>query len=109
MFRNAQDENREERRRGSGTCPKCGTPVLEAHHSTPWGHQTRLLVCPNPDCGKVAAEEERLLLGQFVAPCVRGGRVRTRVAGLVCTFAPRPHDFQGWGIFPGNCAFTVVT
>ncbi|MBE9041800.1 hypothetical protein IQ235_13520, partial [Oscillatoriales cyanobacterium LEGE 11467] len=32
-------------------------------------------------------------------PCIPGGSVRTRVAGLVRTFAPQPADFEGWGIF----------
>jgi hypothetical protein len=48
---------------------------------------------------KLSAEEERFRAARFVAPCVRGGRLRARVAGLVCTFTPEPRDFQGWGIF----------
>jgi hypothetical protein len=47
----------------------------------------------------LAAQEEAFQQTQFLAPCVRGGRVRTRVAGLVTTFTPRPREFQGWGIF----------
>lgn len=48
---------------------------------------------------KIAAEESQLTETQFMAPCVGGGRVRTRVAGMVYTFATKPRDFQGWGIF----------
>lgn len=35
----------------------------------------------------------------FLAPCVSGGLVRARVAGLVITMKPIPYDFVGWGIF----------
>lgn len=35
----------------------------------------------------------------FLAPCVRGGRVRARVRGLVREYVPQPEDFEGWGIF----------
>lgn len=48
---------------------------------------------------KIAAQESQLTETQFMAPCVGGGRVRTRVAGMVYTFATKPRDFQGWGIF----------
>jgi hypothetical protein len=47
----------------------------------------------------LAAQEEQLQETSFLAPCVHGGQVRTRVAGLVYTFTPRPRDFEGWGIF----------
>lgn len=46
-----------------------------------------------------AAQEEQLRSTQFLAPCVRGGRIRTRVAGMVYTFTPKPRKFEGWGIF----------
>lgn len=46
-----------------------------------------------------AEQEEQLRSTQFLAPCVRGGRVRTRVAGIVYTFTPKPRKFEGWGIF----------
>lgn len=56
-----------------------------------------------PDVRKLirdlAAQEDALRGTEFLAPCVRGGRVRTRVAGLVYTFKPQPADFAGWGIF----------
>jgi hypothetical protein len=48
---------------------------------------------------ELTAQEQQLHATPFLAPCVRGGRVRTRMAGLVCTFAPRPADFEGWAIF----------
>ena len=46
-----------------------------------------------------ASAEAQLQSTQFLAPCVKGGRVRTRVAGMVYTFTPKPRDFEGWGIF----------
>ena len=49
---------------------------------------------------KDLADDERLLLSaRFLAPCVRGGKVRTRMRGLIYTFTARPNDFEGWGIF----------
>lgn len=48
---------------------------------------------------QLAAEEAQLRDTQFIAPCVRAGRVQTRVAGLVYTFETQPRDFEGWGIF----------
>lgn len=35
----------------------------------------------------------------FLAPCVRGGTVTTRIDGLVQRLTPRPADFEGWGMF----------
>lgn len=49
---------------------------------------------------KSLSDDERILLEtQFLAPCVRDGKVRTRMRGLVYTFAVKPSDFEGWGIF----------
>jgi hypothetical protein len=48
---------------------------------------------------ELASREAELRETRFLAPCVAGGRVRTRVVGLVCTFAPRPAEFEGWGVF----------
>lgn len=48
---------------------------------------------------QLAREEQQLRSTQFLAPCVKGGRVRTRVGGMVRTFAPKPRQFEGWGIF----------
>ncbi|MDY6939959.1 MAG: hypothetical protein SWY16_20180 [Cyanobacteriota bacterium] len=48
---------------------------------------------------RIASQEEQLQSTCFLAPRTLGGSVRTRVAGLVRTFAPQPSDFEGWGIF----------
>ncbi|WP_017653332.1 hypothetical protein [Fortiea contorta] len=48
---------------------------------------------------EIASAEAQLFATQFLAPCVKGGRVRTRVAGMVYTFSPKPSKFEGWGIF----------
>lgn len=48
---------------------------------------------------RLSEAEEDLRGRRFLAPCVRGGRVRANVAGLLYTFAPVPRDFEGWGIF----------
>lgn len=48
---------------------------------------------------QITAQEEQLRSSTFLAPCVPGGRVRTRVVGLVYTFHPEPRDFEGWGLF----------
>ncbi|MBL1201407.1 MAG: hypothetical protein FWK04_20570 [Nostoc sp. GBBB01] len=48
---------------------------------------------------EIANVEAQLCNTQFLAPCVKGGRVRTRVAGMVYTFRPKPSKFEGWGIF----------
>lgn len=52
---------------------------------------------------KLAKAESQLEDTKFVAPCVQGGKVRTRVAGMIYTFMPQPRNFQGWGVFqPAN-------
>lgn len=52
---------------------------------------------------QLAAQEQQLSSTYFLAPCVRGGLVRTRVAGMIYTFTPQPRNFEGWGIFqPAN-------
>ena len=48
---------------------------------------------------QIASAEAQLRATQFLAPCVKGGRVRARVAGMVYTFTPQPRQFEGWGIF----------
>jgi len=48
---------------------------------------------------QIAAQETRLRDTQFLAPCVRGGLVRTRVSHIIYNFAPKPRNFEGWGIF----------
>jgi hypothetical protein len=47
----------------------------------------------------LAQQELQLQTTQFLAPCVKQGRIRTRIQGLVYTFTPNPQDFAGWGIF----------
>ena len=48
---------------------------------------------------RLSEAEDGLRARRFLAPCVRGGRARANVAGLVYTFTPDPRDFEGWGIF----------
>ncbi|MFB2918334.1 MULTISPECIES: hypothetical protein [Aerosakkonema] len=48
---------------------------------------------------QISAQENQLRDRQFIAPCVRGGLVRTKVANIIYNFAPKPHNFEGWGIF----------
>jgi hypothetical protein len=48
---------------------------------------------------RIASTEAELRSTQFLAPCVKGGRVRARVVGMVYTFTPQPRQFEGWGIF----------
>lgn len=48
---------------------------------------------------QIASAEAKLQSTQFLAPCVKGGKVCTRVAGMVYTFTPKPGKFEGWGIF----------
>ncbi len=58
---------------------------------------------------QVSASETQLRLTQFLAPCVKAGRVRTRVNHLVYTFLPQPKNFAGWGIFqPVNERYAEV-
>lgn len=47
----------------------------------------------------LAMQETAMHQVQFLSPCVLGGKVRTKVSGLLHTFSPEPADFQGWGIF----------
>jgi hypothetical protein len=48
---------------------------------------------------QIASAEAQMCATQFLAPCVKGGRVRTRVAGMIYTFISQPQKFEGWGIF----------
>jgi len=48
---------------------------------------------------QIATQEAQLTGTEFLAPCVRGGAVRTSVANIIYTFTPQPRDFEGWGIF----------
>ena len=47
----------------------------------------------------ISKQEDQLHSTYFVAPCVRGGQVKAKVAGLVYTFTPDPREFEGWGVF----------
>ncbi|MDJ0557205.1 MAG: hypothetical protein QNJ68_22725 [Microcoleaceae cyanobacterium MO_207.B10] len=48
---------------------------------------------------KLATQESELTNIQFLAPCVKNGSVKTRVAGMIYTFESQPKKFAGWGIF----------
>ncbi|MEO1171369.1 MAG: phosphoribosylformylglycinamidine synthase subunit PurQ, partial [Myxococcota bacterium] len=48
---------------------------------------------------ELAQQESAAAASPFLAPCVPGATVRTRVAGLVRSFSPRPENFEGWGVF----------
>jgi hypothetical protein len=48
---------------------------------------------------QLADREFQLRSHQFLAPCLKGGKIRTRIQGLVYEFLPKPRDFEGWGIF----------
>ena len=48
---------------------------------------------------QIAIAEAQLRSTQLLAPCVKGGQVRTRVAEMIYTFTPQPRSFEGWGIF----------
>lgn len=47
----------------------------------------------------LAAKEEAFLAEPFLAPVVRGGVVRVRIAQVVCRLQVEPRDFVGWGVF----------
>jgi hypothetical protein len=57
---------------------------------------------------QIATQEEQFCSTRFLAPCVRGGRIRTRLSGMVYTFLPHPRQFEGWGIFQALKAQTAV-
>jgi hypothetical protein len=48
---------------------------------------------------KLARAEEQFRQSEFLAPVVKGGEVRVRVAGVVCKLRVTPGDFEGWGVF----------
>ena len=48
---------------------------------------------------KLSARELAFAATEFLAPVVRGGRVRVCVAGLVHPCAVTPPSFSGWGVF----------
>ncbi len=48
---------------------------------------------------QLADQEAKAMSTEFMAPCLKGGSIRTRVQSLVLSFRPQPDDFEGWGIF----------
>src|SRR5262249_51932533 len=48
---------------------------------------------------RLAAAEEQFFAREFLAPVVRGGAVRVRIAGVLCKLQVQAADFQGWGVF----------
>ena len=57
---------------------------------------------------QLSSTEDQLRSTQFLAPCVKGGQVRIRIAGLVYTFTPQPRSFAGWGVFQPIDSRTAV-
>ncbi len=57
---------------------------------------------------QIASAEAQLQSTQFLAPCLKGGKIRTRVSGMVYTFAPKPQTFEGWGVFQAVDPQTVT-
>ncbi len=47
---------------------------------------------------RLGAQEAALMQATFLAPCLPGSRVRTRIQGLTREFEA-PRDFEGWGVF----------
>jgi hypothetical protein len=48
---------------------------------------------------RLAAEEQKFLDQEFLAPVVREGIVRVRMGGVECRLQIEPPDFEGWGVF----------
>jgi hypothetical protein len=46
-----------------------------------------------------AAQEDEFLRREFLAPALRGGAIRVRIGGVICTVRMEPAEFEGWGIF----------
>jgi hypothetical protein len=57
---------------------------------------------------KLANAEQNLIKTQFLAPQVRGGQVRVKLNGMVCTMSPEPQGFEGWGVFQAEADFRAV-
>ena len=45
---------------------------------------------------KFVAAENEFLNREFLAPVVRGGDVRVRIAGVALAMKTMPADFEGW-------------
>lgn len=48
---------------------------------------------------RLATAEDRFLQSEFLAPMLRDGVVRVRIAGVISKLEVQPADFEGWGIF----------
>jgi hypothetical protein len=48
---------------------------------------------------RLGKQEETFRHDRFIAPCVGGGKLRVRIAGLVHELVPEPQGFEGWGLF----------
>lgn len=48
---------------------------------------------------RLAGEEDAFLRSEFLAPVLRGAGVGVRIAGVRCTLAVEPGNFEGWGVF----------
>ena len=49
--------------------------------------------------GRLADVEDRFLKSEFLAPVMRGRRIRVRIGDVVCTMRTEPESFEGWGVF----------
>jgi hypothetical protein len=48
---------------------------------------------------QLSNQETQLRSHQILAPCLKGGKIRTRIQGLIYEFIAKPRDFEGWGLF----------
>jgi hypothetical protein len=48
---------------------------------------------------RLGRQEQEFLHREFLAPALRGGVVRVRIAGVICAIRTEPGDFEGWGLF----------
>ena len=49
--------------------------------------------------GDLGAKTDAQVGRRMLAPVVRGGAVRARIDGLVCTLRVTPEGYEGWGVF----------
>jgi hypothetical protein len=55
-------------------------------------------VDPRALIARLSQESRQLLEREIIAPLLPGGRIRTRLSGLVYEFKPRER-FVGWAVF----------
>jgi hypothetical protein len=48
---------------------------------------------------QLADRETQIRSHSILAPCLKGGKIRTRIQGFIYEFVAKPRDFEGWGIF----------